>query len=70
MIPKIFEGWVGVRFSDLDIYGHVNAKNYLDYVNTVRFRYIEEHSGMSNQDIMSWIHVLPKRSAYQVSTTH
>ncbi|SMF17532.1 acyl-CoA thioesterase [Pseudobacteriovorax antillogorgiicola] len=52
MIPIIFEGFIDTRFSDLDIYGHVNAKHYLDYVNTTRFRYMEEQMGMTNREII------------------
>ena len=32
MTPIIYESSIAVRFSELDPYGHVNSKHYLDYV--------------------------------------
>jgi hypothetical protein len=28
----IYKGLIDVHFSDLDFYGHVNSKHYIDYV--------------------------------------
>ena len=41
MKPIIYTYDVDVRFSDLDPYGHVNLRNYLDIVTTSRFLYLE-----------------------------
>lgn len=42
--PKIFQETLLTRFSDLDPYGHVNAKNYLDYVASARITFLQFHT--------------------------
>ncbi len=38
--PIKYKGSLDVRFADLDPYGHVNSKHYLDYVSTTRLNYM------------------------------
>ena len=45
--PIIYAGSYDVRFSDLDPYGHMNAKHYLDVVTTTRLQYSERVLGQS-----------------------
>ena len=52
MTPIIYEGNIDVRFSDLDPYGHVNAKHYLDYVGSTRFQFMEQRLNMPNSEIL------------------
>lgn len=39
-LPIIYTGDIDVRFGDLDPYGHLNAKHYLDIVATARLRFL------------------------------
>ncbi|RZU54060.1 (3S)-malyl-CoA thioesterase [Krasilnikovia cinnamomea] len=50
--PVIYDGTIDVRFSDLDAYGHVNAKNYVDYVATTRLRFLDERMPVSSAEII------------------
>lgn len=45
--PIVYEGTVETRFSDLDLYGHVNGSCYIDYVATMRFTFAEQKLGLS-----------------------
>lgn len=49
--PIQYVDQIGVRFSDLDMYGHVNSKNYLDMVNTARTLFLERELKMSLAEI-------------------
>lgn len=44
--PLIYVGDYDVRFSDLDPYGHMNAKHYLDIVTTTRLQFSERTLGV------------------------
>ena len=41
--PIIYTGQTDIRFGDLDPYGHLNAKHYLDLVASTRLAYLERH---------------------------
>lgn len=47
----IYTGPYDVRFSDLDPYGHMNAKHYLDVVTTTRMQYSDRVLGQSMNEI-------------------
>jgi YbgC/YbaW family acyl-CoA thioester hydrolase len=40
--PIKYHGHMDIRFSDLDYYGHVNSKHYVDFVSTVRLLFLSE----------------------------
>jgi acyl-CoA thioesterase FadM len=40
--PIKYEGHVDIRFADLDPYGHVNSKHYVDLVSTVRLNFMSQ----------------------------
>ncbi len=42
MKPIIYQKNIGVRFADLDPYGHVNSSLYLDYIISSRFLFAKE----------------------------
>jgi len=42
-MTQTYEIPVEMRFSDLDIYGHVNSVVYFDYLETARVRLISDH---------------------------
>ena len=47
MSPIIYKANVESRFSDLDPYGHVNFKHFLDYVITSRLTFLQNRFNMS-----------------------
>lgn len=47
--PITFEAYIPLRFSDFDPYGHVSAKNYLDYVLSSRMMFLNERFGINDQ---------------------
>jgi acyl-CoA thioester hydrolase len=49
--PIVYTGQYDVRFSDLDPYGHLNAKHYLDIVTSTRLQYSERTIGISMHEI-------------------
>jgi len=49
--PIVYTGQYDVRFSDLDPYGHVNAKHYLDIVTSTRLQYSERNLGIPMLEI-------------------
>ncbi len=46
----IYDGYVDVRFSDLDPYNHVNFNLYPEYVITTRWHYTKKVFGMEPND--------------------
>jgi YbgC/YbaW family acyl-CoA thioester hydrolase len=50
--PIIYKGLVDVHFSDLDFYGHVNSKHYVDYVSTVRLNYLVNPMNFPNEKVL------------------
>ena len=40
--PITYDESVDIRFSDLDSYGHVNSKHYVDFVSTARIVFMEK----------------------------
>jgi acyl-CoA thioester hydrolase len=40
MKPIIYNDTVDIRFSDLDLYNHVNSKHYIDFVSTTRLTFL------------------------------
>ena len=44
--PIVYDTTVEVRFSDYDLYGHVNLKNYFDYLVVSRWQYHLERFGI------------------------
>ncbi|MEU7904779.1 thioesterase family protein [Actinoplanes sp. NPDC049118] len=49
--PVLYDGTIEVRFGDLDAYGHVNAKNYVDYVATTRLRFLDDRMPLTAAEI-------------------
>jgi YbgC/YbaW family acyl-CoA thioester hydrolase len=49
--PIHYNGLTEIRFSDLDQYGHVNSKHYLDLVLSLRLRFMHEHCHMSIDEV-------------------
>lgn len=49
--PLTYNETVDVRFSDLDLYGHVNSKNYIDFVSTSRLIYLAKTFGVSMEQL-------------------
>lgn len=49
--PIAYNGLAEIRFSDLDQYGHVNSKHYLDVVLTLRLNFMHESCGMSVEEV-------------------
>lgn len=43
----IYDETVDVRISDLDMYGHVNSKHYVDFVSTSRLVFLERRFNVS-----------------------
>ena len=41
MKAKIYQAEIDVRFTDFDLYGHVNAGRFLDFVTCSRIKYME-----------------------------
>ncbi len=50
MKPILYDYEIEPRFSDIDSYGHVNSKNYMDYVSTSRLYYMENVMGLSVEE--------------------
>lgn len=53
MNPIIYTASIGVRYGDLDPYGHVNSAVYLDYIISSRWIFLEKRFGLSAHDIIS-----------------
>ena len=51
--PIEYAASIGVRFSDIDSYGHVNAQNYVDYVSTSRLNFMANEMKTNIQDVMT-----------------
>lgn len=49
--PIRYEEQIGIRLSDLDLYGHVNAKHYLDLVVSSRTQFLLKRFGISMEAI-------------------
>jgi acyl-CoA thioester hydrolase len=49
--PIVYRDLVDIRFADLDMYGHVNAKHYLDFVATARLNFMQREMKTSPQDV-------------------
>ena len=45
--PMPWSTTLDIRFSDFDQYGHINAKNYLDYVTAGRWKFHNIHFGQT-----------------------
>ena len=52
MKPMVYVGTVGVRFADLDVYGHVNVSRYLDFIVTSRWNYAQNVLKISAADFI------------------
>jgi acyl-CoA thioester hydrolase len=50
--PIIYDGFVEARFSELDPYGHVNSKHFLDYVISTRWSYLEKKLKMTSDELI------------------
>jgi acyl-CoA thioester hydrolase len=50
--PITYEATLDVRFGDLDAYGHVNSKNYLDFIISSRWIFLERVQGISAQNLI------------------
>lgn len=48
----LFEEDVDVRFSDLDAYGHVNSKHYIDYVLASRWMFLSRKIKFTIEDCL------------------
>jgi acyl-CoA thioesterase FadM len=42
MKPMIYDATTDIRFSDLDLYKHVNSKHYIDFVSTSRLVFMKK----------------------------
>ncbi|WP_413289900.1 acyl-CoA thioesterase [Bdellovibrio sp. HCB337] len=49
--PIEYVGLVDIRFSDIDSYGHVNSKHYLDIISTARLNFLAEQMKMPIEDV-------------------
>ena len=47
MKPILYKAPAQTRFSDLDPYGHVNSKHYLDFIVESRLTFLEKNFGLS-----------------------
>lgn len=50
-IPIQYQDLVDVRFADLDFYGHVNSKHYIDFVATARLNFMQRDLKTSIEEI-------------------
>jgi len=50
--PIHYKSEQSTRFSDLDLYGHVNSKHYLDYIITSRWSFAEKELNWSANEII------------------
>ncbi len=48
--PVICHAFVDVRFSDMDAYGHVNSKNYIDFIGESRWKFYKDTFGFDAED--------------------
>ena len=48
----IYKNIVSTRFGDLDPYGHLNAKHYLDLIATSRLKYLQSDMNTSVEAVM------------------
>lgn len=51
--PRIYETYMDVRVADLDAHGHVNARNYIDFVSSSRLKFQQEVLNFSPSELMS-----------------
>jgi acyl-CoA thioester hydrolase len=49
--PIHYRSVVAIRFSDLDLYGHVNSSHYLDYVISSRWEFARVHSNVTVREL-------------------
>lgn len=49
--PIIYKGHIDIRSSDIDLYGHVNSKHYIDIVSTIRLNFMEQEMKMPMEKI-------------------
>ena len=52
MKPIVYEAEIQVRFSDLDVNGHVHAPNYLDYVISGRWTFFKSKFGFGHDELL------------------
>ncbi len=43
----LYDSLVDIHFADIDAYGHVNSKHFLDYVTSSRFKFAAEALGLT-----------------------
>lgn len=51
MKPIIYNATTEVRFSDLDLYKHVNSKHYIDFVSTSRLVFMKQRFDLSMEGL-------------------
>ncbi len=44
--PLIYESSIDVRFSDVDMYGHVSTKHYIDFITDSRWKFHMQKFGL------------------------
>ena len=49
-VPRRYQAEIDVRFTDFDLYGHVNAGRYLDFVTCSRVKFMETSLGLGMED--------------------
>ncbi len=49
--PIVYSELIDIRFSDLDMYGHVNSKHYIDIVATARLIFLKENMKVSVEEV-------------------
>lgn len=49
-IALLYDEDVDIRFSDVDAYGHVNAKHYIDYVLASRWLFLARKAGVTIEE--------------------
>jgi len=49
--PISYSELIDIRFSDLDMYGHVNSKHYIDIVSTARLIFVAEKMKMPIEEV-------------------
>lgn len=63
------ESYLDVRWSDLDILGHVNNVTYLTYFENARAEWIHDLGGLTAEDGLSLV-VVQTNISYKNSATH
>lgn len=66
---NLHESYLDVRWSDLDLLGHVNNVAYLTYFENARVEWISDIGGLSHEDGLALV-VVQANISYRASATH